>query len=57
MIDRILGKNIVVDAWAKLSLVAIELVSMEARVVIASVETYLKSAQVLGLTSTTTAPA
>ena len=40
VVDRILDKGIVIDVWAKVSLVGIELVSIEARVVIASVETY-----------------
>jgi len=39
VVDRILDKGIVIDAWAKVSLVGIELLSIEARVVIASVET------------------
>lgn len=52
VIDRILDKGIVIDVWAKVSLVGIELVSVEARVVIASVETYLKYAEAIGLTAT-----
>ncbi|TCO77362.1 gas vesicle protein GvpJ [Marinisporobacter balticus] len=39
VLDRILEKGIVIDAWARVSLVGIELLSIEARVVIASVET------------------
>ena len=51
VVDRILDKGIVIDAWAKVSLVGIELLSIEARVVIASVETYLKYAEAIGLTA------
>ena len=51
VVDRILDKGIVIDVWAKVSLVGIELVSIEARVVIASVETYLKYAEAIGLTA------
>lgn len=51
VVDRILDKGIVVDAWARVSLVGIEILSVEARVVIASVETYLKYAEAIGLTS------
>ena len=51
VIDRILDKGIVVDAWARLSLVGIELLAIEARVVIASVETFLKYAEAIGLTA------
>ncbi|MCE9670116.1 gas vesicle structural protein GvpA [Myxococcus stipitatus] len=57
VIDRILDKGIVVDAWVKVSLVGIEVLSIEARVVIASVETYLKYADAIGLTATAAAPA
>lgn len=57
VVDRILDKGIVIDAWVKVSLVGIELLSIEARVVIASVETYLKYAEAIGLTSTAVSPA
>jgi hypothetical protein len=57
VVDRILDKGIVIDAWVKVSLVGIELLSIEARVVIASVETYLKYAEAIGLTATAAAPA
>ena len=57
VVDRILDKGVVVDVWAKGSLVGIELLSVEARVVIASVETYLKYAEAIGLTATAAAPA
>lgn len=53
VISVILDKGIVVDAWATVSLVGIQLLSVEARVVIASVETYLKYAEAIGLTSDT----
>lgn len=53
VIDRILEKGIVIDAWARVSLVGIELLTIEARVVIASVETYLKYAEAIGLTVNT----
>lgn len=52
VVDRILDKGIVIDAFARVSLVGIELVAVEARVVIASVETYLKYAEAIGLTAT-----
>jgi hypothetical protein len=56
VIDRILDRGIVIDAWAKVSLVGIELLSIEARVVIASVETYLKYAEAIGLTAAAAQP-
>ena len=57
VIDRILDKGIVIDAWARVSLVGIELLAIEARVVLASVETYLKYAEAIGLTASAAQPA
>ncbi|WP_022949487.1 gas vesicle structural protein GvpA [Methylohalobius crimeensis] len=57
VVDRILDKGVVVDVWAKVSLVGIELLSVEARVVVASVESYLKYAEAIGLTASAAAPA
>lgn len=51
VVDRILDKGIVIDVWVRVSLVGIELLAIEARVVIASVETYLKYAEAIGLTA------
>jgi hypothetical protein len=53
VISVILDKGIVIDAWATVSLVGIQLLTIETRVVIASVETYLKYAEAIGLTSDT----
>ena len=36
VIDRILDKGVVVDAWVRVSLVGIELLAIEARIVVAS---------------------
>ncbi len=52
VVDRILDKGIVIDAWVRVSLVGIELLAVEARAVVASVETYLKYAEAIGLTAT-----
>lgn len=49
VVDRILDKGIVIDAWARVSLVGIELLAIEARAVVASVETFLKYAEAVGL--------
>ncbi|MBI3077065.1 MAG: gas vesicle structural protein GvpA [Deltaproteobacteria bacterium] len=57
VVDRILDKGVVIDVWARVSLVGIELLAIEARVVVASVETYLKYAEAIGLTATAAAPA
>ena len=57
VLDRILDKGIVVDAWVRISLVGIDLITVEARVVIASIDTYLKYAEAVGITSTVSRPA
>ncbi len=45
VLDRILDKGLVADLWARLSLVGIELLTVEARVVVASVDTFLHYAE------------
>ncbi|OGX06671.1 MAG: gas vesicle synthesis protein GvpA [Omnitrophica bacterium RIFCSPLOWO2_12_FULL_50_11] len=52
VLDRVLDKGLVIDAWVRCSLVGIEFLGIEARIVIASVETYLKYAEAIGLTAT-----
>ncbi|MEM5017390.1 gas vesicle structural protein GvpA [Metabacillus sp. JX24] len=49
VIDRILDKGIVIDAFVRVSLVGIEILTVEARVVIASVDTWLRYAEAVGL--------
>ncbi|ALC86930.1 gas vesicle protein GvpA [Bacillus sp. FJAT-22090] len=49
VIDRILDKGIVIDAFVRVSLVGIEIITVEARVVIASVDTWLRYAEAVGL--------
>ena len=51
VVDRILDKGLVIDAWIRISVVGIELLAIETRVVVASVETYLKYAAAIGLTA------
>ena len=45
VIDSILDKGLVIDAYVRVSLVGIELLTIDARVVIASVDTYLRFAE------------
>lgn len=52
VVDRILDKGVVVDAWVRVSLVGIELLAVEARATVAGVETFLKYAEAIGLTAT-----
>jgi hypothetical protein len=51
VLDRVLDKGIVIDAWVRVSLVGIDLITVEARVVVASIDTYLRYAEAMGITS------
>ena len=41
VLDRILDKGVVIDIWARASLVGIEILTVESRIVVASVDTFL----------------
>jgi gas vesicle structural protein len=56
VLDRVLDKGIVIDAWVRISLVGIDLITVEARVVVASIDTYLKYADAVGLMPTISRP-
>jgi gas vesicle structural protein len=56
VLDRVLDKGIVIDAWVRVSLVGIELVTVEARVVVASIATYLGYSDALSDLKQTGAP-
>jgi len=56
VLNIILDKGIVIDAWARVSVIGIEILTIEARVVVASVETYLRYAEAIGLTALAAAP-
>ena len=45
VLDVLLDKGLVIDAFVRVSLVGIELLTIDARVVIASVDTYLRFAE------------
>ena len=49
VLDRVLDKGIIIDAWVRISLVGIDLITVEARVVVASIDTYLRYADALGI--------
>jgi len=44
VLDHVLDKGIVIDAWVRVSIIGIDLITVEARVVVASIETYLNRA-------------
>jgi hypothetical protein len=48
VIDTILDKGLVIDIYVRVSLVGIELLTIDARIVIASVDTYLRFAEAVG---------
>jgi gas vesicle structural protein len=45
VVDLILDKGLVIDAYIRVSVIGIELVTIDARIVIASVDTYLRFAE------------
>src|SRR5436309_2786264 len=53
VLDLILDKGLVIDAYVRVSLVGIELLTVDARIVIASVDTYLRFAQAVNRTDLT----
>jgi hypothetical protein len=57
VLDRVLDKGIVIDAWVRVSLVGIDLLTVEARIVVASIDTYLKYSEAVGQVPTVSRPA
>lgn len=47
VLDRVLDKGIVIDAWIRFQLVGLDFITIDARVVVASIETYLNYAESL----------
>jgi gas vesicle structural protein len=45
VVDLILDKGLVIDAYVRISVIGIELITIDARIVIASVDTYLRFAE------------
>ena len=56
VLDRILDKGIVIDAWVRVSLVGVDVATVQARVVIASIETYSNCAGRLGFSALVAPP-
>ena len=57
VLDRVLDKGIVIDAWVRVSLVGIDLITVEARIVVASIDTYLKYSEAVGQSAPISRPA
>jgi gas vesicle structural protein len=48
VLELILDRGVVIDIYARISVVGIELITIEARIVVASVDTYLRYAEAVG---------
>jgi hypothetical protein len=57
VMDRVLDKGIVIDAAVRVSVAGVELLGVDARVVVASIETYLRHADTIAYTDMAAAPA
>ncbi len=57
VLDRVLDKGIVIDAWVRVSLVGIDLITVEARVIVASIDTYIRYSEAVGQVAPVSRPA
>jgi gas vesicle structural protein len=57
VLDHVLDKGIVIDAWVRVSLVGIDLITVEARVVVASIDTYVARATAVAQIEPSASPA
>jgi gas vesicle structural protein len=48
VLDLILDKGLVIDLYVRISLIGIEVLTIDARIVVASVDTYLRFAEAVG---------
>src|ERR671922_1243192 len=49
LVDRILDKGLVIDAYVSITVIGIPLVVIRARIVVASIDTFLRYADAMGL--------
>lgn len=56
VLDRILDKGVVIDLWARIAIVGLELLTIEARIVVASVDTFLHYCAEIGATEARAVP-
>ena len=57
VLDHVLDKGIVIDAWVRVSLVGIDLITVEARVIVASIDTYISRATAVAQLESSASPA
>jgi gas vesicle structural protein len=48
VLDRVLDKGVIIDATVRVSLVGFEVITVEARVIVASINTFLDYAEAMG---------
>jgi hypothetical protein len=56
VLDRVLDKGIVIDAWMRISLCGLDLMTIDTRVLVASIETYLKYSNLVAVTPAVASP-
>jgi gas vesicle structural protein len=47
VLDRVLDRGIVIDAWVRVSVAGITLIDLDARIVVASIDTYVQRADAI----------
>ena len=56
VLDRVLDKGIVLDAWVRLSLAGIDLITLQARIAVTSIDTSVHHFNALGAATTSATP-
>lgn len=49
VLDRVLDKGIVIKAWGRMSVAGIDLIGLDMRVIVASIDTYFRNTDRLGI--------
>ena len=57
VLDRVLDRGIVIDAWLRVSLIGITLIDVDARVVVASISTYVRESDAIARATPASRPA
>jgi hypothetical protein len=56
VLDRVLDRGIVIDAWLRVSVAGLALVDVDARIVVASIRTYVRDADMVATRDTVARP-
>jgi gas vesicle structural protein len=57
VLDRVLDRGVVIDAWVRVSVAGLALLDVDARLVVASIETYVQHAEAVATTPLASRPA